>query len=134
MRAYSSGAVAPVRTQMRISISSAHAGQCFPDSRKRRLEIALVVIGERPERRDIDDLRLVLEPALYALPDEPVDRREDLTRSGRRCDQGMPASLDQRPGIGLRRGRHSQTAVKPLGYRRVEQRRWGTDTSGREGS
>ena len=74
------------------------------DAGERLLEIALDVVGQRLERRDVDDARHVRKPALDALAHERVDRREKrgerLARAGRRGDQRVPAARNRRPGVG----------------------------------
>ena len=51
-----------------VDVGQAQLAQRCADSRQRCLQVALDVVGERLERGDVDDLRLVLEPAVQALP------------------------------------------------------------------
>ena len=123
MRSRSAAGVSPVRTQVRISTSASPLPtQPFPDAGQRRLEIAVDVVRERLERRDVDDLGLVGQPALEALPHQVVDRRqkrgERLARAGRRGDEGMAAGLDRRPSLGLGGRRRGETVGEPARDRR----------------
>ena len=99
--------------------------QRLADAGQRRLEVALDVVGQRLERRDVDDLGLVLEAALQPLPHQRVDRRQEggerLARAGRRGDQHVAPGLDRRPGLGLRRRGRSEAAGEPRGDRGMEQ-------------
>ncbi len=102
--------------------------QGFADAGERGFEVALNVVGQRLQRRDVNDLRLVREAAIHSLANQAVDRREKgrerLAGAGRRSDQGMSARLDRRPGLGLRGGRPSKAAVEPLGDGGMEQMGW----------
>jgi len=104
--------------------------QGLADAGDRSFEVALDVVGQRLQRRDVDDLRLVLETAVYPLANQGVDRREKrgerLAGPGRCSNQRMPTGLDGRPRFGLRRGRSGKAAVKPLRDRGMEQIRWVT--------
>ncbi len=108
-----------------VDIGKALRAQGVADAGERRLQVLLDVVGERLQRRDIDDLRLVGEPAGETLPHQPVDRREKggerLAGARGRGDQHMPAVLDGRPGLGLRRGGCGEAATEPGGDRRVKQ-------------
>ena len=134
MRSRSLGGVSPVRTQRAdLHVGQALRAQGLADAGQRRFQIALDVVRQRLERRDIDDLGFVLEPAIEALPHQTVDggekRRERLARSGRRGDQHMPARLDRRPSLRLRRRGRGEAAVKPRGDRGMKQRIWRHGTS-----
>ena len=108
-----------------VNIGQSLSAQRFAYPSERRLEVALDVIRQRFQRRDIDDLRLVTETAFETLPHQPVDRREKrgqcLARPGGCGDQHMPAGLDRRPRRRLRRGRRDEIAVKPGGDRWMEE-------------
>jgi hypothetical protein len=90
------------------------------------------VVRERLERRDIDDLGLVLEGARKPLPHQVVDcgeeRRERLARPGRGRDQHIPARLQRRPRLRLRRRGRGEGAIKPDGDGRMKQGCWRHDT------
>ena len=90
-----------------------------------RFEVALDVVRQRLERRDVDDLRRVGEAAVEPLPHQVVDRRKErgerLARAGRRGDQRVAPGLDRGPGLGLRGGGRREGFGEPLGHGRVEQ-------------
>ena len=96
------------------------------DAGERRLEVPLDIVGERLQRRDIDDLRLVLEPAIEALPHEIVDRRHEggkrLARTGRGGDQDVTAGLDERPRFCLRWRRQAEPLLEPRRNGRMKKR------------
>ena len=97
IRSRSDVGVSPVRTQVRISTSgSPLRTELLPDAGQRRLQVAMNVVRQRLERRDIDNLGRVGQSAFEALPDEVIDgrkeRRERLARAGRGGDQRMPAA------------------------------------------
>ena len=84
------------------------------DAAQRRAQVLLHVVGERLERRDVD------EPGAVRgrLGDEPVERpqerRERLAGAGGRADQGVLARGDRRPGLRLRRRRRIERPPEPL--------------------
>ena len=74
-------------------------GEPVANAFDRRFQIAFDVVGERLERRDVDDLRLVFQLTRQPLPDQAVDRPEEggerLAGAGRRREQayaGRPRS------------------------------------------
>ena len=77
------------------------APQRRADAGERRFQVALDVVRERLERRDVDDLGLVRQPAVEPLAHQRVDRGEEggerLAGAGRGRDQRVPAGLDRRP-------------------------------------
>ena len=78
MRSRSPAGVSPVRTQVRISTSGKpRALQRRADAGERRFEVALDVVRQRLERRDVDDLGLVREPVRERLAHQRVDGREE---------------------------------------------------------
>ena len=93
---------------------------------QRLLEIALDVVAQRLERRDVEDPRLIRQLArLLAQPHQIVDRREKrgqrLARAGRRGQQRVaPPGADRRPARRLRIGRRPKTRAKPVRHKRVE--------------
>ena len=107
----------------------ARSAELLADAGERRLEIAVDVVRQRLQRRHVDDLRLIGEPALEPLPHQFVDRRQKrrqrLARPGRRGDQRMPAGLDRRPRLGLRRRRRGESLGEPPGDGGMEQRSYG---------
>ena len=126
MRSRSPAGVSPVRTQVRMSMSGKPARlQGGADAGERRFEVAPDVVRQRLERRDVDDLGFVLEPVRERLAHQRVDRgeegRERLAGSGGRRDQHMPAGLEGRPGLRLRRRRRGEAVVEPVGDGRMKQ-------------
>ena len=83
------------------------------------------VVRQRLQRRNVDDLRRIGEPALEALPHQIVDRGkkggERLARSGRRGDERVAAGLDRGPGFGLRGRGRGESVGEPARDRRMEQ-------------
>src|SRR5262249_19418829 len=94
------------------------------------------VVRERLERRDIDDLRLVLERVFESLPDQPVDGTKKggkgLAGAGWRGNQHIASCLDRGPGFALRWRRACETLVKPRPNRGVEKIEWHKRTSGKD--
>ena len=99
--------------------------QRLANAGKRHFEIAVDVVRERFKRRDIDDLRLVLEPVFEPLADEAIDGTQEggerLAGASRSGDQHVPASLDGGPGIGLCRRGRGEALVEPRADRGVEE-------------
>ena len=98
--------VSPVRTAVRMSTSGSPSRQLRPNTGQRRLEVQADVVGQRPERRDIDDRRLIRQATVRETPhDKIVERGEEggerLARAGRRGDEGVAACADGRPRGGL---------------------------------
>ena len=101
-----------------LDIRQPTLAQCCADAGERRLQVALDVIGQRLQRRDIDYLRGIAEvarpapwrikPSIAArkaasvLP-EPVGAAISVWRSG----------LDRRPGLCLRRRRRFEAGCEP---------------------
>ncbi len=108
-----------------LHIGQTAFAQSVADARQRRFQVALDVVGQRLQRRDIDHLRLVGEHAFEALAEQRIDRREEcrqcLAGPGRGRDQGVPAGLDRRPGLRLCRRRCGKAAGEPRGKRGVKQ-------------
>src|SRR4029078_11991146 len=95
------------------------------DAGERNVEIAVDIVRQGLEWRDIDDLRLVTEPSLETLAHQAVDGAmeggERLAGAGWRSDQHVAADLDGGPGISLRGRRRGETLVKPRADRRGEE-------------
>jgi hypothetical protein len=89
---------------------------------ERPQQVALHVVAERLERRDVDDARLLRQ--LVAFGEERVDgrqeRRERLAAARRSRDQRVLATLDRGPAGRLRRGGAAETFGKPLSDQRGE--------------
>ena len=96
------------------------------DFPQRLFEVALDVVAQRFERRDVEDARLVGQLAgLLAQPHQIVDRGEErgqrFAGAGRRGEQGVAApGADCRPARGLRIGRRTEARAKPVRHERVE--------------
>ena len=72
IRSRSACGVSPVRTSVRISTSGKpSAAELLTDAAQRLVEILLDVVGQRFERRDIDDLDLVAQLMAHALAHQP---------------------------------------------------------------
>ncbi len=117
--------VSPVRTKVRIPTSGKlQRAQLFADPHQRASQIAIDVVRQRLQRRDIDDARLVREGAGESVPDQAVDRcekcRERFSGARRRGDEHVLACLDRWPRVDLRRGWRFECAPKPCGYGWVE--------------
>ena len=110
-------------------IGKAARREFLANAGERDFEVFLDVVGERLERRDIDDLRLIFEAAFEALFYEVVDRGEKggerLARAGRGGEQHMAAGLDRGPSLLLGRGRRGEAAREPGGDCGMEQREGG---------
>ena len=74
-----------------IDVGLAAPRELGADAGERRLEVALDVVGQGLERRDVDDLRLVPEPALDALAHQIVDRRHE--RGQASCPDPVGAAI-----------------------------------------
>ncbi len=80
-------------------------------------QIAMDVVGQCFERRDIDHAHSVGERAIDCLAQEPVERskkrRQRFTAAGRGGDQGMAAGRDFRPAARLRLGWLAEAIAEP---------------------
>ena len=87
---------------------------------KRRPQVLLDVVVERPKRRDVEHLR-----ARRRLPGQAVDGGQEggqrLAGAGRRQEQRVLAAGDRRPALMLGRGRLGERALEPAGHRRRKQ-------------
>ena len=120
--------VSPVRTQVRISTSRQPVlAQLLADAGERRFEIAIDVVRQRLQRRDVDDARLVRQAPLLAFAHQLIDRGkkrgERLARARRRRDQYVFARLNRRPRVRPARASAPQSVLRePGGDGRVEVR------------
>ena len=99
--------VSPVRIAD-LSTSGADAAQ-------RRAQVALDVVGQRLQRRDVDAAACAARPRarVRGQPVErPEERRERLARAGRRGDQHVLAGGDRRPRLRLGRRRRLERAAR----------------------
>jgi hypothetical protein len=85
------------------------------DPLQRRAQVALDVVGESLQGRDVDQPRAALVGGLGDEPVEPPEeRRERLARPGRGRDQRVAAGGDRGPRLGLGRGRLGEGAREPI--------------------
>ena len=117
--------VSPVRTATRISGNgSPRRGRVARELGERRLEVAVDVVRQRLERRDVEDRRAGRERAGEPAPHQVVEAREErgerLARAGRRGDQDVLAGRDPRPARALRLGRRAEPLAEPSGDQRME--------------
>src|SRR5207249_2017598 len=84
---------------------------------ERRGQVLLDVVAERLERRDVDDVRPVLQETALRQPEEAVDRPEEggerLARAGRRREQRVGSGGDGGPAGGLDRRRLAEAIPEP---------------------
>ena len=110
--------VSPVRTHVRISTSRIVCSRSsLANAGERRFEVAIDVVRQRLQRRDVDDAGLVGQAPLLAFAHQLVDggekRGECLARTRRRGDQYVFARLNRRPRVDLRGRRRSEGLVEP---------------------
>ena len=117
--------VAGANERADLDVGQAERLQFGADAGERRLQVALDVVRQRLERRDVDDVRLVREAPRGAFAHQRVDRgeerRERLARAGGRGDQCMAAGHDRRPRRDLRRGRPGERRAEPRLNRWMEE-------------
>ena len=123
--AFGGGRVARAHPGADLDIGQAGLPQLFPDAGQRRLEVAMNVVRQGLEGRDIDHLGRVGQTSFETLPDQIIDRRKEcgerLARAGRGRDQRMAARFDCGPGLGLGSGRRRECLGEPCRHRRMEQ-------------
>src|SRR5204862_3311714 len=87
----------------------------FAKLAQRTLEVLLHVVAQRPQRREVEDLRLILQCRTLAC--ECVNRgevsRDGLPGPGRRGDEHVPAGADVWPALSLRVGRLAKAFLEP---------------------
>ena len=88
-------------------------GEVRADAAQRRAEVAVDVVGERLERRDVDEARVVGGLAARAV-ERPQERGQRLARPGRRRDEHVLAGGDRRPGLRLGLGRALEGGGEPV--------------------
>jgi hypothetical protein len=93
---------------------------------ERAVEVLLHVVGERLERRDIDDLRLRGEIAgergAQQLVDADQEGSQRLAGAGGRGDQCGLAAQDRGPACDLRLGGRTELGQEPLLHHRMRPR------------
>ena len=101
--------IAATYRRAQLDVGSAGLEEAVTDTGKRYLEILVNIVGQRLERRDVEDDGLVGQARLEGLADQRVDdgkkRGEGLARTGGRRDERRASVADRRPGGLLRLGR-----------------------------
>jgi hypothetical protein len=104
--------------------ANAGLGEVGGELAERRLEVALDVVGQRLERRQVEDRGLIGERPRQAAADELIEagqeRGQRLARAGRRRDQDVVAGGDLGPAVALRGGRLAEAVAEPARDERVE--------------
>jgi hypothetical protein len=91
---------------------------------QRRPQAALDVVGQRLERRHVDDLdpgALAARLAAQAI-EAPQEGGQGLAAAGRRQHEGVVAAGDRRPAAGLDPGRRREALAEPIPRDRTEPR------------
>ncbi len=96
----------------------AEALQLGANAGERYFEVALDVVRECFQRRDVDDARFIGQATRpEAFANERIDRREKrrerLARTRGRGDEHMAPGVDRRPGVDLRRRRRGEGRLEP---------------------
>ena len=81
-----------------LHVRQALRAQGLADAGKRRFQVALDVVRERLQRRDVDDLRLVRQPALQALAAAGRRSRRERRRASCRIRSAPRSGYAGRPG------------------------------------
>ena len=123
-RAFADRRVAGARRDLDIGKLDAFLGGARGQLTERRFEVAMDIVRERLERRDVEDLGPRFERAFEPSPDQLIEahqeRGERLARAGRRGDQHIFARRDSRPAIELRFGRRTKALPEPTADQRME--------------
>ena len=94
-------------------VARAHADrERRADPGERPAEVALDVVVERLERRDVEEPQPLAGRVVQPVEAEE-ERGERLARAGRRLDEDVPAGRDRRPGELLRGCRRAEGALEP---------------------
>ncbi|MNX98876.1 hypothetical protein D3C86_1313010 [compost metagenome] len=102
-----------------LQFGQAHHAQLFGNAGERVLQVDANVVGQRLERRDVDDEGLVwqtlrvLQATMHQIIDNGEERGEGLARACGRSDQRRPPLADQRPRPGLGSGDRGECVVEP---------------------
>src|SRR5262245_51059370 len=100
-----------------IHLRQLASAQRLSDTGQRYFEVSVDVVRQRPKRRHVDDLRLVLETVLQTLANESINGAEKggkrLSRARRCGNENIATRFNGRPSFSLRRGRGSETLLKP---------------------
>src|SRR5262245_7761386 len=94
------------------------------NTRQWQRQVSLYVVGKGFERGYVKYLRFLAQAALEAKAHQGINGgkkgRERLATARRRRNQHMPAGLNGRPRLRLRRGRRGEGSFEPPGDGRVE--------------
>ena len=111
-RRSSAGRCLPVLVATRMAGRSTPAAGLQGDPGERGPKVALDVIAERLERRDVQDPAASGRISRYRLDEQPVKRPQEggqrLARACRRQDQRVPAPADGVPSLALGRRRRAR--------------------------
>ena len=119
MLARSLAEVSPVRTQVRIwNCGRPKLLKLFLNALQRLLQVALNVIAESLQRRNVNNVRLVLQfpgdAALHEIIDRRKKGRECFSRAGRSGNQSVMAVCNRGPGSSLRFRGFSKLFREPI--------------------
>ena len=118
-RALGSAAVAGAHDGAYRHVGEAESGQLAANACQWRFEVAVDVVRQGLQGRDIEHPRLIREDAGRAVPDQLIDRREEgregLAGAGGRGHQHVPSRLDGGPRVGLRPRRRLVGSREPRG-------------------
>ncbi len=119
-----------------VDVRQAQPGQFGADAGQRFLEVGADVVGQRLQRRHVDDGGLVRQLAFDAAPHQVVERGQEggqrLARAGGRGHQRVAPGADGRPRRDLRGSGRAEAALEPardggmevLKGHGVDERRW----------
>ena len=123
IRRRSSGDVSPVRTAtLGAGSSTPAAAGGRADAGERRAQVALDVVVERLERRDVEHAQ-ALARLRHEAVEEPQERGQRLARSRGRAHEHVLARRDRRPALRLRGRRRAERARRTSGVRAARTRR-----------
>ena len=101
--AFAGGRIAGAHPGADLDVREPALAELRSNAGKRHLQVALDVVGQCLQRRDIDHLGGVLELPIKRLADQPIDSpkesRERLARPGRRGNESVPICPNRRPSL-----------------------------------
>ncbi len=104
--------------------ADAHPGGEGPELSQRLLEVAPDVVGQRAERRDVHDLRVVFQCVFRGLAHESVQAMQEggegLARAGGRGEEHVVAVGDDGPALGLDGRGLGEAPAEPRVYHGME--------------
>ena len=99
------------------------SGGHLPHLGQRRVQIAVDIVRQSLQRRDVDAIDALLQHAFPGVAGELVDDagecRERLSRSGRGRDEDAATLMNDRYGLSLRYGKVVEPLVEPRGNERL---------------